>query len=164
MFFTQTEFLDHQQFTVCPPVFTQKDSNSCRLMINFLYPSMIGHITNWNIYSSNRYNYYMAIFSVTFLMLSYQLTNLFGPVGFILANCTNMIFRISYSTFYIFKQYRPVKINPLNGIRPGKVFSIVLVIMGAVCKVSEVKMYTDRLGRSITIKHVFFRHEFSKHP
>lgn len=88
---------------------------------------------------SHRYNYYMAIFSVTFLLLSYQLTNLLGPVGFILANCTNMIFRISYSTFYIYKQYRPIQLNPLNGIRPGKIFSLVLLVMGIVCKVSQVK-------------------------
>lgn len=89
---------------------------------------------------SHRYNYYMAIFSVTFLLLSYQLTTLLGPVGFILANCTNMIFRISYSTFYIYKQFQPIKLNPLNGIRPGKLFLIVLLIMGIACKVSQVKM------------------------
>lgn len=82
----------------------------------------------------------MAIFSVTFLILSYQLTNLFGPVGFILANCTNMIFRISYSSFYIYKQYRPIKLNPLNGIRPGKFFLLVLLVMGIICKVSEVNI------------------------
>lgn len=93
------------------------------------------------------YNYYMAIFSVTFLLLSYQLTNLFGPVGFIWANCTNMIFRISYSTFYIYKQYRPIKLNPLNGIRPGKIFFVVLLVMGIVCKVSQKRV----LEKSIVV-------------
>lgn len=89
---------------------------------------------------SFRYNYYMAIFSVSFIMLSYQLTNLMGPVGFILANCTNMICRILYSSRYIYKQYRPIKQNPLNGILPGKLFLLVLLIMGIICKVSEVKL------------------------
>lgn len=86
----------------------------------------------------NRYNYYMASFSVMFLLLSYQLTNIFGPVGFILANCTNMIFRISYSSFYIFKQYRPVGTNPLQDIVPGKLFVSVLMAAGIFCKISEV--------------------------
>lgn len=42
------------------------------------------------------YNYLMAIFSVTFLMLSYGLTYILGPVGFIFANCINMFCRICY--------------------------------------------------------------------
>lgn len=88
------------------------------------------------------YNYYMAIFSVTFLLLSYQLTNFFGAVGFILANCSNMTFRITYSLFYITKQYKSVEHDPVNGIFPGKVYVIVLVIMGIVCKISEVKIST----------------------
>lgn len=86
------------------------------------------------------YNYYMAIFSVTFLLLSYQLTNIFGPVGFILANCCNMLFRIIYSNYYIYKQFKSLNINPLNGLLPGRLFVIVLVIMGIVCKVSEVSI------------------------
>lgn len=89
------------------------------------------------------YNYYMAMFSVTFLLLSYQLTNLLGPVGFILANCTNMIFRIGYSTFYIFKQFHTVSLNPLYGILPGKRFLSVLSICGVLCKVSEVRRSTQ---------------------
>lgn len=80
----------------------------------------------------------MAIFSVTFLLLSYQLTNLLGPVGFILANCTNMSFRIVYSTFYIFKEYAAIHINPLNGIVPGKLFTGTLITMGILCKASQV--------------------------
>lgn len=84
------------------------------------------------------YNYYMAIFSVTFLLLSYQLTNMLGPVGFILANCCNMAFRISYSLSYIGKQYKPLEDNPLIGLVPGKIFATVLVIAGIICKVSQV--------------------------
>lgn len=87
----------------------------------------------------NTYNYYMAIFSITFLVLSYQLTNFFGPVGFILANCFNMIFRISYSLRYITKQYKPLNDNPMNGLIPGKMFTTILIISGIACKLSEVK-------------------------
>ncbi|GAB0088530.1 Protein RFT1 homolog [Sergentomyia squamirostris] len=83
------------------------------------------------------YNYYMAIFSVTFLGLSYQLTNLLGPVGFILANCTNMIFRIGYSTRFIAQQYHPTGENPLKKSLPGPIFLTTLVLCGVVCKISE---------------------------
>lgn len=86
------------------------------------------------------YNYYMAIFSVTFLILSYQLTNFFGPVGFILANICNMTFRICYSTNYITKQYETVQMNPLEGLLPGKLFISILLATGIICKVSETRI------------------------
>ena len=86
------------------------------------------------------YNYYMAIFSVTFLLLSYQLTNIFGAVGFILANCCNMIFRISYSLSYITKQYRNIEENPLEGLKPGRFFTIALIVSAIACKASEVSL------------------------
>lgn len=41
-----------------------------------------------------RYNYIMVIFSISFLLISYMLTSFLGPVGFILANCVNMLARI----------------------------------------------------------------------
>uniref|UniRef100_A0A1B0CLD3 Protein RFT1 homolog n=1 Tax=Lutzomyia longipalpis TaxID=7200 RepID=A0A1B0CLD3_LUTLO len=91
------------------------------------------------------YNYYMAIFSVTFLALSYQLTNLLGPVGFILANCANMIFRISYSIRFISRQYKPLEENPLRNILPGPLFLITLIACGVACKVSEAMI----LSRSV---------------
>lgn len=93
----------------------------------------------------NTYNYYMAMFSVTFLILSYQLTNFFGPVGFILANCCNMFFRISYSIYYIKKEYKYMHINPLDGFLPGKIFLPTLILMGFICKTSQVRV----LKRSI---------------
>lgn len=86
------------------------------------------------------YNYYMAFFSVTFLLLSYQLTNFFGPVGFILANCFNMLFRISYSLLYITKQYNWMEKSPLEGLVPRKLFVVMLIVSGIVCKYSEVSV------------------------
>lgn len=38
----------------------------------------------------------MVIFSITFLLISYVLTSVLGPVGFILANCVNMLARITH--------------------------------------------------------------------
>lgn len=80
----------------------------------------------------------MGFFSITFLILSYQLTSFLGPVGFILANCTNMLLRIIFSSIYIRKQYKSVNLQPLDGIIPKKLFAITLIIFGVICKVSEV--------------------------
>lgn len=83
------------------------------------------------------YNYYMAFFSVAFLLLSYQLTNWLGPVGFILANCCNMSFRISYSLFYIHTHFKKIDRNPLPSFLPGPLFLTVLTACGFICKISE---------------------------
>lgn len=81
----------------------------------------------------NKYNYLMAIFSVSFLGLSYILTGIYGPVGFIFANCINMLGRIIYSTWYIRQQYQPLGLNPLQGLWPGKIFGGTLFVAGIVC-------------------------------
>ncbi|XP_055546715.1 protein RFT1 homolog [Wyeomyia smithii] len=83
------------------------------------------------------YNYYMAVFSVAFLMLSYKLTNWIGPVGFILANCFNMGCRTSYSLYYIYTNFRKIGLNPLSSFLPGSMFLVVLITCGFVCKISE---------------------------
>lgn len=80
----------------------------------------------------------MGFFSVTFLFLSYQLTSFFGPVGFILANCTNMFLRIVFSGKYIRTQYQSVDLKPLDGIIPNRLFAITLIVLGITCKISEV--------------------------
>lgn len=97
-----------------------------------------------------RYNYFMAIFSISFLLLSYWLTNWFGPVGFILANCTNMMSRICYSVQFILKQYRGSSKNPLTGLIPGRLFIGSLLVCGVACKISQAYV----LHRSV-IYHIF---------
>jgi oligosaccharide translocation protein RFT1 len=86
------------------------------------------------------YNYSMAVFSVTFLLLSYQLTNMLGPVGFILANCCNMLFRISYSIYYIGRHFKDVEAKPTRELLPGRLFVAVLVAMGVACYTSKVRV------------------------
>ncbi|XP_031629775.1 protein RFT1 homolog [Contarinia nasturtii] len=97
----------------------------------------------------DKYNYYMGFFSVTFLLLSYQLTSFLGPVGFILANCTNMFLRIIFSSRYIHKQYHSVNLKPLDGIKPNKLFFITLIVLGIACKMSE-----NRLFRQSVLGHI----------
>lgn len=43
-----------------------------------------------------RYNYALAVFSVVYIGAALLFTYIFGAVGFILANCSNMGLRISY--------------------------------------------------------------------
>ncbi|XP_011179901.1 protein RFT1 homolog isoform X1 [Zeugodacus cucurbitae] len=105
-----------------------------------IYFLAINGITEGYMFATNtsrdidKYNYLMAIFSVSFLILSYILTSFLGPVGFIFANCINMFCRICYSTHFIYRQYQPTELMPLKGLLPGKWFIITLIITGLFCK------------------------------
>ncbi|KAM8721517.1 hypothetical protein ACLKA7_007405 [Drosophila subpalustris] len=94
----------------------------------------------------DKYNYLMAIFSISFLVLSYILTGIFGPVGFIFANCINMLGRILYSTWYIRQQYQPLSLNPLQGLWPGKLFGGTLVIAGLICYWYKYAIFSTHMG------------------
>ncbi|XP_011198497.2 protein RFT1 homolog isoform X1 [Bactrocera dorsalis] len=105
-----------------------------------IYFLAINGITEGYMFATNtsrdidKYNYLMAIFSVSFLILSYILTSFLGPVGFIFANCVNMFCRICYSTHFIYRQYQPTDLMPLKGLLPGKWFIFTLLISGLFCK------------------------------
>ncbi|EDW07658.1 protein RFT1 homolog [Drosophila mojavensis] len=94
----------------------------------------------------DKYNYLMAIFSISFLVLSYILTGIFGPVGFIFANCINMLGRILYSTRYIWHQYQPLGLNPLQGLWPGKLFGGTLVLAGLACYWYRNAVFSTHMG------------------
>lgn len=80
----------------------------------------------------------MVIFSISFLLISYILTNILGPVGFILANCVNMGARITHSLYFIHQKYLDTKYKPLEGLVPTSKFVIVLFLSGICTKYSEV--------------------------
>ncbi|KAM7350524.1 man(5)GlcNAc(2)-PP-dolichol translocation protein RFT1 [Cochliomyia hominivorax] len=104
-----------------------------------IYFLAINGITEGYMFATNtsqdidKYNYLMAIFSISFLVLSYVLTSIFGPVGFIFANCINMFSRICFSTRFIWLQYKPLNCNPLLGLMPKKLFLGTLILMGSFC-------------------------------
>ncbi|KAG6456583.1 protein RFT1 homolog [Manduca sexta] len=104
----------------------------------------------------NSYNFLMVFFSITFLVLSYVLTYVFGPVGFIISNCINMFARILHSIHFINNKYRNTEYKPLDGLRVGKVFILVLCVAGVVCKISENKLYNDSVVFHIIIGMVMF--------
>ncbi|KAH8386691.1 hypothetical protein KR093_001967 [Drosophila rubida] len=99
----------------------------------------------------DKYNYLMAIFSVSFLVLSYILTGIFGPVGFIFANCINMLGRIVYSTWYIRQQYRPLSLNPLQGLWPGRLFGGTLLLAGVICYWYQEAVFATHLGVGVAM-------------
>ncbi|XP_023711319.1 protein RFT1 homolog isoform X2 [Cryptotermes secundus] len=63
----------------------------------------------------DKYNYVMAILSVSFLVVSWVLTKAFGGAGFIVANCCNMGARIGHSVWnYIPKFGKTFFVHPIN--------------------------------------------------
>ncbi|XP_072329253.1 man(5)GlcNAc(2)-PP-dolichol translocation protein RFT1 isoform X3 [Scyliorhinus torazame] len=65
----------------------------------------------------DRYNLMMIALSLAFLGLSYYLTWWQGAVGFILANCLNMGFRIAHSLQYISHYFKHSENRPLVGLQ-----------------------------------------------
>lgn len=102
------------------------------------------------------YNYLMVIFSVTFLVISFVLTNIFGPVGFILANCVNMTARIIHSLYFIYKKYLETKYTPLEGLIPSSKFVLILVLSGISTKLSEKYLLPKSVVLHIGFGAVFF--------
>lgn len=85
----------------------------------------------------NSYNYLMVFFSISFLILSYVLTYVFGPVGFIISNCINMFARILHSVHFINDKHKDTDHRPLHGLYVGKLFLFTLFLAGCICKASE---------------------------
>ncbi|CAH0564096.1 unnamed protein product [Brassicogethes aeneus] len=103
----------------------------------------------------DRYNYLMVVFSVMFLLISYVLTNIFGPVGFILANCVNMTARIIHSIIYINRMYKGSPYKPLNGLYPGFKFVAILILSFIATKISEA-YFQKSITIHILIGAIFF--------
>lgn len=104
----------------------------------------------------NSYNYLMVFFSVSFLFLSYALTYVFGPVGFIVSNCINMFARIMHSIQFINNKYKDTGYKPLEGLLVGKRFLLTLFVAGGICKISEYKVSNDSILLHIAIGALCF--------
>lgn len=79
----------------------------------------------------------MVVFSISFLLISYILTNILGPVGFIVANCINMAARIIHSLYFIHEKFLKTGYKPIEGLIPDKKYIAILVISGIGTKLSE---------------------------
>ncbi|XP_046965719.1 protein RFT1 homolog [Vanessa cardui] len=99
----------------------------------------------------NSYNYLMVFFSISFLILSYVLTYVLGPVGFIISNCINMFARIVHSVHFISNKTKDTDFRPLQGLYVGKYFLITLFIAGCICKFSENTFFYNSMVTHIAI-------------
>uniref|UniRef100_A0A6M2DW67 Protein RFT1 homolog n=1 Tax=Xenopsylla cheopis TaxID=163159 RepID=A0A6M2DW67_XENCH len=88
--------------------------------------------------------------------MSYIFTYIFGPVGFILANCLNMFVRICHSVHFIADRYKDTKQNPLYKIFPGRKFSACLILFGILLKISEEKLIPGQMLLHIAIGVICF--------
>ncbi|XP_067011632.2 man(5)GlcNAc(2)-PP-dolichol translocation protein RFT1 [Anabrus simplex] len=89
----------------------------------------------------DRFNYLMAILSVSFLCISWVFTTLMGGVGFILANCCNMSARILHSMWFIHLRYKDTDYKPWNGLLPGPYFLVTLFVAGCITAISDIYLF-----------------------
>jgi oligosaccharide translocation protein RFT1 len=57
------------------------------------------------------YNYILGMLSIAFLFLAWAFSSLFGPIGFIAANCVNFAFRIVHNFYVIETRRQNLKLN-----------------------------------------------------
>ncbi|KFM62634.1 Protein RFT1-like protein, partial [Stegodyphus mimosarum] len=91
-----------------------------------------------NHYQVNKYNKKMVMLSVIFLVAAYCFVHLFGGVGFILANCLNMGFRIIHSIFYIHKYFKMPRFWLVKNVIPHSTVTTVLCLTFVLTSISEV--------------------------
>ncbi|XP_041979569.1 protein RFT1 homolog [Aricia agestis] len=104
----------------------------------------------------NSYNYLMVFFSIVFLLLSYLLTYFLGPVGFIISNCVNMFVRTVHSIHFISNKYKGTDYKPLEGLYVGKLFLLILILAGCICKWSEITYSHNSIIKHIGVGVVCF--------
>uniref|UniRef100_A0A915L5E1 Protein RFT1 homolog n=1 Tax=Romanomermis culicivorax TaxID=13658 RepID=A0A915L5E1_ROMCU len=115
----------------------------------------------------DRHQKWLFIFCFGFLIAALSLTNTFGSVGFILANCVNMVCRIIYSCNYINNFYRVDSINsrymdldllkelkdsPLNSMTPNTSVFTTLLASFVITSLSNIIFCCE--GTFNTLAHV----------
>jgi oligosaccharide translocation protein RFT1 len=100
----------------------------------------------------NKYNRIMIGLSLLFLFSALALTRLAGSVGFIWANCLNMMARITHSVYFIYEYYSGTGQQPLKGLFPSKQVLVVLLVSFIVMAQSE-KYFCCNIGLYI-VYHV----------
>ncbi|XP_071485292.1 man(5)GlcNAc(2)-PP-dolichol translocation protein RFT1-like [Diadema antillarum] len=102
----------------------------------------------------DRYNKKMLGFSVIFLTSSWYLTKSVGSVGFIMANCLNMMARILHSIYFITKYYSGSPYKPLRGLRPSVFVLITLAFSWLFTTMSEMKYCKKTSPWSHRLTHI----------
>lgn len=99
------------------------------------------------------YNYKMMMFSVLFLGASWYLTVL-GSVGFVIANCLNMLLRIYHSVKFIHNYFKSTPNHkPLCGLVPSHLVIAGFVVSWLVTTTSETRLCCNH-GWHYRILHI----------
>lgn len=89
----------------------------------------------------SRYNHLLILFSVAYIGTAVVFTQIFGALGFIMANCLNMGFRIIHSYWFIHKQYQGSEYHPLKSLQiPLRVVAIFVFTL-ILTAISEASVY-----------------------
>ena len=91
----------------------------------------------------NTYTRVMTLMSVIYILLTYTLASLLGPVGMVMANCCNMIIRIAAAVRVIINTFKDQEEQPIMGA-------------GATCIISEVYIYAWSTLAHLAIGAVMF--------
>ena len=90
------------------------------------------------------YKYLMFVMTCVFLLCVYLFAKLYGPLGFVLANCCNFTMRIIHNFYHIYQRHRNQKEKPWKLLSSGDSSTvIILVVCGSVCKISELLAYNE---------------------
>jgi len=83
----------------------------------------------------------MTLLSFGYLGLAWLLTTFMGPVGFVFANCANMLVRILLSVRVIHKAFSGRPNSPLEGLVPDTDLALALISGAVCCQLSEIYLY-----------------------
>lgn len=98
-----------------------------------------------------RYNYLLVLFSVTYIGMAVILTQIFGALGFLYANCINMSFRIIYSLWFIQNQYKGTDHEPLTGLYIPLKLVFMFLVAAVITALSELIVYPRSIILHISI-------------
>ena len=104
----------------------------------------------------NTYTRVMTLMSVIYILLTYTLASLLGPVGMVMANCCNMIIRIAAAVRVIISTFKDQEEQPIMGLVPDTDITLLLISAGATCIISEVYIYAWSTLAHLAIGAVMF--------
>jgi len=87
------------------------------------------------------FNKKLVFLSVSYLLLTWGMTSLLGPVGLVLANCANMAIRIHFSVEVIRSTFSGVDPSPLEALNPDNDILFIILSAGTCCQLSEQFVY-----------------------
>ncbi len=129
-------------------------------LVSFLAFNGISECYAFNAMTSEQldgYNYRMTAMSGVFLGLSWMFSQVFGPIGFVLANMANFGMRIAHNVFVIGRRHTHwPRDRPLHGLLPSTWTLTALIASFFVCAASERIIYDSQDIRSGAI-HVVVR-------